>query len=485
MSRSRTILQIVTILACIPAFVASGQDRDISADVVTVSPEETDELLANPGIGWETFGRTRDKDRSLPDWIPSTVHYDRWGWGVLEPRPGEIDYAFLDKTLAESRAAGQKLAFRVMGCSTSLGRPYHPDWLEKAGGKVLTVDYEGRDGFRIPDLDDVDTLARHLHLIQRLGARYDGHPDLDHVDLGSVGWWGEWHMSGSKTAKMPTMETRKQIVDAYMKAFHKTPLLMLIGGGECLTAAAERGAGWRADCLGDMGGFSKNWYHMRDAYPREIQGAKVEDAWKVAPVAWETCWEMRRWVKEGWSLRYIFNYALALHGSYINNKSAPLPEGENVRPEIERFLRRLGYRLVLQEAKHPKQVAAGAALAIDTKWQNIGSAPCYRPYRVAYRLSNRQGYARILPSTVTVNKWMPGSIKTFTEDFFQQVPDLPPGEMVQATDRVTLPGDMQKGQYDLAIAIVGENFTEPVVRLAIKGRTADGWYLLSKLMISE
>jgi len=31
---------------------------------------------------------------------------------------------------------------------------------------------------------------------------------------------------------------------------------------------------------------------------------------------------MRRWVKDGWSLRYIFNYALALHGSYLNNKSA-------------------------------------------------------------------------------------------------------------------------------------------------------------------
>ena len=47
-----------------------------------------------------------------------------------------------------------------------------------------------------------------------------------------------------------------------------------------------------------------------------------------------------KWVNEGWSLRYIFNYALACHASYINNKSAPLPPGENVRAETERFLRR-------------------------------------------------------------------------------------------------------------------------------------------------
>ncbi len=486
MDRLRIILPVVTLLACVPALTALGQDSGknapASAEVMTILPEETDELLANPGIGWETFGRTRDRDKNLPNWIPSTVHYERWGWRVLEPRQGEIDYAFLDKVLAESRAAGQKLAFRVMCCSTSRGQPYHPDWLEKAGGKVLTVDYEGTEGFRVPDLDNVDVLAWHLHLIERLGARYDGHPDLDHVDLGSVGWWGEWHMSGSKTARMPTVGTRRQIVDAYLKAFRKTPLLMLIGGGECLTHAAEQGAGWRADCLGDMGGFSKSWYHMRDAYPKEVQAAKIEDAWKMAPVAWETCWEMRKWVKEGWSLRYIFNYALALHGSYLNNKSAPLPEGENVRPEIERFLRRLGYRLVLREATYPKRIT-GETLEIGTKWQNIGSAPCYRPYRVAYRVADQNGHARVLPGSTTVNKWMPGSVKTFTAEFLQEVPDLPPGEAVQVTDRVTLPGDLGKGEYDLAIGIIGEDSKEPVIRLAIKGRTADGWYPLGKLII--
>jgi uncharacterized membrane protein len=78
---------------------------------------------------------------------------------------------------------------------------------------------------------------------------------------------------------------------------------------------------------------------------------------------------------------------------------------------------------------------------------------------------------------------MPGSVQTFTEAFLREVPDLPPGEVVQVTDRVTVPKDMRGGEYDLAIGIIGENSTEPVVRLAIKGRTADGWYPLSKLMV--
>ena len=53
---------------------------------VTIVPEETDEILANPGMGWQTFHRTAKQDKSLPSWIPSTVHYARWGWGEAGAR---------------------------------------------------------------------------------------------------------------------------------------------------------------------------------------------------------------------------------------------------------------------------------------------------------------------------------------------------------------------------------------------------------------
>ncbi|HEX42898.1 MAG TPA: DUF4832 domain-containing protein [Phycisphaerales bacterium] len=451
--------------------------------VITVTPQESDELLANPGMGWQTFHRTRDADKSLPDWIPSTVHYARWGWGVLEPEQGKIDYAFLDGVLEQTRRAGQQLAFRVMCCSTSPGRPYHPAWLKDVGGVVLAADYGNQQDLLIPDLDDPFTLDLHLDFIKRLGARYDGHPDIDHLDLGTVGWWGEWHMSSSKSAKMPSADNCKKIIDAYHAAFTKTPLLMLIGGRECLTYAAQRGAGWRADCLGDMGGFSKTWCHMCDAYPSLVREAGVDNLWKTAPVAWETCWDMRRWVQEGWSLRFIFNYALALHGSYLNNKSAPLPEGESVRPEVERFLRRLGYRLVLRELTHPRTLRAGEPAVLNMKWQNVGSAPCYRPYRVAYRLANTSGYQAVLVGGTTVEKWMPGSVETFTDAFFDQPADLPPGPMVEVSDRLTVPADIPAGRYRLAVGIVGPDDDRPVVRLAIKGRDKDGWYPLGETSV--
>jgi len=451
---------------------------------VIVALEETDEILANPGMGWQTFHRTVKQDKNLPSWIPSTVHYARWGWGELEPEPGRIAEAFLDRVLAESREAGQQLAFRAMCCSTTPNRPYHPAWIKEIGGRELISDYDGKGQFPIPDLDDQVTLQRHLDFIQRLGEKYDGHPDLDHLDLGSVGWWGEWHLSRSSNCKLPALENRVKIVNAYVAAFRKTPLLMLIGGRECLAYATDQGTGWRADCLGDMGGFSKNWCHMRKGYPDYFREGKLQDGWQSAPIAWETCWDMRKWVQEGWSLRYIFNYALACHASYINNKSAPLPEGDFVRPELERFLRRLGYRLVLKELRHEAEVKAGANLAVYMKWQNVGSAPCYRPYRLAYRLSADGGAVRTIPREITVNRWLPGSVELFTDEFLREPPELPPGKIDSTVwDRVRIPGDLPAGTYTLSIAVVEPGSVKPAVQLGIKGRAADGWYPLSRLTV--
>ncbi len=387
--------------------------------------------------------------------------------------------------LEETREAGQTLAFRVMCCSTTPGRPYHPAWLRSAGGRIVTTRYGEGPDLEVPDLDDPIVLAAHLDFIRRLGAGYDGHPVLDHVDLGSVGWWGEWHMSQSSSAPMPTPETQRKIVDAYLAAFRKTRLVMLIGGGPMLKYAVAQGAGWRADCLGDMGGFSKTWCHMRMAYPKMLTQADALDTWQTAPVAWETCWDMRKWVDEGWSLRFIFNYALALHGSYINNKSAPLPPGEHVRVEIERFLRRLGYRLVLKALRHPAAARPGEMLRLAMKWQNLGSAPCYKPYRLAYRLSGAAGEERILVGEVTVNRWLPGQIELFTEQFFAEPADLPPGPVYEVEDAVRLPADLPPGTYVLSLGVVGANSTQPIVQLGIQGRDQSGWYVLSKLEVAR
>ena len=146
-------------------------------------------------------------------------------------------------------------------------------------------------------------------------------------------------------------------------------------------------------------------------------------------------------------------------------------------------MRRLGYRLVLNELKHPKQAKPGEELKLAMKWRNTGSAPCYRPYRLAYRLTDSNGNTRVFAGDVTVENWLPGEIELFTEEFFKQPADLPPGKVVDVGDSIRLPDNLSPGEYKLSIAVVGEETTEPLVQLGIEGRDEGGWYPLSTLEI--
>ena len=473
-------LASVGMMLLAPPVQAAGPDT-----VVTTTPEETDEILANPGMGWETFHRTANDDKNLPTWIPSTIHYARWGWKVLEPEQGKIDFEFLDSVLKKTRESGQQLAFRVMCCSPYPRRTYHPEWLRDIGGEIVKTRHGDSSEVEVPVLDDPKIFAAHLDFIKRLGARYDGHPDITRLDLGSVGWWGEWHMSRSSNASMPTPETQKKIVDAYLAAFQETPLVMLIGGDDMLRHAVKNGTGWRADSLGDLGTFSPTWNHMFHSYPKRIQAIQDLNAWENGPIAFEPPAAVSEFVEKDWPLRWIFNYGLAVHGSSFSGKSGRLPDDDHFRQELERFLRRLGYRLVQKELQHPRLAKPGENLKLAMKWQNTGSAPCYRPYRVAYRLTNSDGDQRIFVGGVTVEKWFPGESELFTEGFFKEPADLPPGEVIDVADSIQLPNDLSPGTHTLSLAVVGEKDTDPVVQLGIEGRSDDGWYPLSTVTISR
>jgi len=452
-SLKTTLLGVLFLLfLCFSVSAAEG--------IVTVKPRESDALLANPGMGWETFHRFADEDPNLAG-LPSSTAYFRWYWYQVEPEKDEINWELFDETLRKAHKAGQKLAFRIMCCGTGSRYHYSPKWLKEQG--YAGFEYSRGDGPKhwAPDLDDPEVLEEHLELIRAIGRRYDGHPDVAHVDLGSVGLWGEWHMSGTGHEN-PSHVTCRRIIDTYLESFQETPMVMLIGPLEELKYATSKGTGWRADCLGDMGGFSDGWCHMRDFYPQQIKRAGITDTWKTAPVAFETCWDMRKWKKEGWDIERIFNWALAQHASYINNKSAPLPEG--TRSQVERLLRKLGYRFVLRSLKHPAAVEPGGTLSVEMKWENVGVAPCYADYKPAVRLVGRDGKPRCTELCEgTVRDWLPG---TFTNK-----------------KAIDLPDDLKPGEYSLQVAIVRPDTKEPVVKLAIEGRGDDGWYPLSEVTV--
>jgi hypothetical protein len=318
----------------------------------------------------------------------------------------------------------------------------------------------------MPDHNDPLYLEYMGRMVKHMGERYDGHPDIDHVDIRSLGHWGEWHFSFVEPRPVVKPEIRKALVDIYLDNFNETPLIMLIGGDGELAYAVEKGAGWRADCLGDLGYFSETWNHMRDSYQQSIDAADANDAWKKAPVCFESCGVAQKWADEGYDVEFIINEALRMHCSVFNNKSSPIPP--RWWGAMEEFIKKMGYRFVINYLTIPSMVKAGESLPVESEWENLGVAPPYRNYLIAFKLipvNRSRGGTAISDSQyeVDLKKWLPGKHQLNLD--------------------LEIPASVKPGKYNLAVALKDPYTKEVAVRLGIKGMDSQGWYNLSEVVI--
>jgi hypothetical protein len=423
--------------------IAIGERINALNETTTFYPKENFETLVNPGRGFATTGRTYNENLGGRLHPKSGVIQERWYWDVVEPEEGKINFKMFDSVIAKAQKNGQQLNFRIMTQNVDMRIPA---WATQAGVKA-------------PYYDDETFLKLQEKLIKALAKRYDGNPGVCFVDIGTVGQWGEWHTEGSHGINMPNVKNTHRIIDFYIDNFKKTPLAMLIGWDEGLKYAVSRGAGWRADCWGDMG---SNWNHMGKRYPHALNLPGVADAWKKGPVALETCWTFNKWFEENWDIDYILGKALEWHATEVNNGSESIPvEWWNKTVEFEK---KRGYRFVLNKISCPINAAAGKFIDLAMEWDNKGVAPIYLAYDVVIRLSS--GDKKFLLNTdADPRKWFPGT--------------------TTMTSRLKLPAKLTTGNYEVDIALVKPGGSDPAIQLAIEGKTPDGWYRVGQLYIKN
>ena len=257
-----------------------------------------------------------------------------------------------------------------------------PEWYRNSGARRANA---ATEAIWEPDFSDPLYLKHWNALIAAAGARYDGHPDLESVDISSVGYWGEgW------SNFMPAFEHQKALIDIYFKAFHRTLLLMNFDEPDALAYGTSRGAGWRFDCLGDM---RPKFSHMLDFYPQQIARTGIQDVWRRSPVVMETCGTPGSWKQSKWDVHYILSEALRWHVSSLNVKSTAIPP--EWQQEFDDFQSKMGYRFALRRIEFEDRVKAGAMLPLKSWWVNEGVAPVYREYRLAFELTSPGHTARI------------------------------------------------------------------------------------------
>ena len=337
-----------------------------------------------------------------------------------------------------------------------------PKWLLDKG-----VDSVAVDGDIFPDHNNPLFLDYHERLIRAFGERYAGKPEIESVDIGSVGCWGEWNTACCTGAKkeackrlFPNQKNKRSIIDWYFQYFPDTPLVMLVGGP--VEYAASKGAGWRGDCFGDYGTFRPDWNHMDNVYRPAVRKPAVGNAWNKAPVQFEVCEYIQNWYDRGFDIDRILQKGLDWHGSVLNAKSTPVPV--TWRSKVDEFLKKLGYRFVLRELTHTAEVRPGGSLLVKSRWENKGVAPIYHPWPLAYRL--RSGAKRVFAtwrSEANLMLWLPG-----------------PHEI---EDVALIPADVPAGTYNLDVAILNEDGKTAHVELAFAGKLPDKWYPVSNVKI--
>lgn len=400
-------------------------------DSVTFCGVESHLPLDNPHQGFESFHATASQ---LPaDRHPhARVAYARYWWDELEPEQGQLRYDLIDEAMAKAAADGQTFAFRVMPEESRDGAQHVPAWLAAAAGGSWGV----HRGVRYFSPDDaspalIEAIERTVAL---LGARYDGDPRLDHVDVGFVGDAGEWAYVVDGAA-MPSEAVTARILDAFARSFRKTPVLMNVGavedGGRPLKAALERGMGWRADCWGD---FRAGWNHHDDFYEQQLAASGALEAWRTSLVAVETCGDMALWDTVGESVgqvRWALRWALEHHVSLINNKSRAVPA--RYRPSVDEYLGFAGPRFFVFRASH-------SAGRLRLEVNNRGTTPPLREWRLAARLANG-------PTVVSAVS------------------------LARVTDWVDLSFELPAGSAQVALL----DETGAVIHLANDGAHDDGW----------
>ena len=213
----------------------------IAQETIYVRPVEIDDVLINPGMGFMTFQRFngdalnegirwteglpieyQDFDGNLEneDHPMTSIAYFRVYCKFMEPEMYEYNWAMIDKALKTAHERKQTLLLRIAPYGTGSDKDV-PDWYRAIVGDKEEWLPTGK-GWRV-DAEDARYAEYFGKMISELGQRYDGHPDLEAVDLSIVGFWGEGRGSALLTEK-----SRSALVNSYTDNFKKTPLIMLM-----------------------------------------------------------------------------------------------------------------------------------------------------------------------------------------------------------------------------------------------------------------
>ena len=404
----------------------------------TWNPKKINSVLCNPGCGMMYLQRGANKIRY--DQIPKDAWFlkekltDKIAfsvpWQVIEPEEGKFNWKHPDweGCIDSWIDAGFKVALEVRGMDawgTCYGQGV-PQWVFDAGAKYVDesldyyrgsyvlnfLDFEHSTApVRYPVYWDKIYLEKVRNLVQAMGERYNGRPEIEWINQGHMGRWGEMHISmhsplqpwfDAGFSRETYVDAMFQLIDIYCEAFPDTrlcqeictPVFGEVLGTDYLSAdkvpevyarLAERGF------IIKQNGIGKAWHGTRSRYIDQHTLELFEQYYRQTPVACENL-VLKEALEEAMYTGHIsyWHSGGEKEGLHImeHEKAIPLPEKkvwsyttffpeEYAKMTVEdekniwrMMARHCGYRLEIE-----KITVDGPIVTIQ--WNNSGSAPCY------------------------------------------------------------------------------------------------------------
>ncbi len=349
-------------------------------------------------------------------------------------------------------AKGKHIIFRVYVDYPSLPSGL-PDWLRKAGVKETV--YHDHGGGKSPDYNHPLMTAGMERLIAALGKRYNKHPRIAFIQIGLLGFWGEWH-TWPREELYASPATERRIIEAYKQSFPDKSLMVRYAKG---FAGQQKWIGFHDDMFPQDTDNGKDWSFLSG-----LRKAQRTDNWKVAVVGGEMVPnQAKRWLGEDFetTLTMLNRSHFTWVGPYC--PALEKSKDEEFRDSSEQMVRKMGYEFQITEVAHSAEVKTNQLAQVSLKGKNIGVAPFYYPWSVEWALFDSSGKVVKLHKTRwDIRNWQPG---TFGE-------------------HANIACDIPPGTYRLGLGIRDPWQDRPAIRFANDLPVVDGWTIVSKLKVA-
>lgn len=433
------ILVLAAISAVIPAASAFGGDIEIKL-------EAGEGPLDNPFKGWCPYVDAGDIRQ------PYSMAFLYVPWSRIEPEEGKFAFDLWEKKdWSVPEAKGKHIVFRVYIDYPSLPSGL-PGWLRKRGIKESR--YRDHGGGLSPDYNDPRMIQALERLIKALGERYDENPRVAFIELGLLGFWGEWH-TWPRDELYASNETERRVIDAYRSAFPHKILLARYARDD---AGSRDFIGFHDDMFPEDTNNGEDW-----SFYEGLKRSGRLDNWKKASIGGEMVPNRARvWMgpKFAATLSAVELCRFSWIGPYCPalEKSTDAKFLENCR----KLVQRMGYQFHLKSVKHAQEIMRKDPFEVAIEGENEGVAPFPYPWEVEFALIGEDGtIAERARVHTDIRTWLPGSFRIGAR-FSAQVPP---------------------GRYKIAIGIIDPATNRPGVAFANRLERSSGWSVLSRVSV--